>query len=87
MAEYQFSVKNGGQVLIKWILVADGSIPEDLAENLMLDMRDGLLASAWDVTPVVRVAETREEVFQTGNCPYDHSHTRQWCGYERCREG
>jgi hypothetical protein len=25
--------------------------------------------------------------YALGNCPYTHSHTREWCGYAGCREG
>ena len=31
-----------------------------------------------DATDLVR--------YDTGKCPYTHSHTREWCGYAGCRE-
>lgn len=30
--------------------------------------------------------EERNSILPYAECPYTHSHTKEWCGYERCRE-
>lgn len=27
-----------------------------------------------------------EFIYDTAQCPYTHSHTRHWCGYDTCRD-
>lgn len=43
--------------------------------------RDSALCLVGDL-----IRDWAEEKLQENPCPYTQSHTREWCGYELCRE-
>lgn len=45
-----------------------------------------IMVRIWDRGYEQALADQTDNAYMSGDCPYDFSHTRQWCGYRDCRE-
>lgn len=60
-----------------------------LMETMSADNRPmSVIGYEWNGRRDFDVFDSRYVVVaQESKCPYTHSHTRYWCGYDTCREG